>query len=256
MYEEEREIATEAVVEAEAPVQEQHPKEDRAAHHLYNMRKKLEAEADAREKAERRAADLERIIQEKQFIASALPHQEEEDISIDNEEYVQAKHVKTSNSKLRRQLEEQNKKLESMAKMMSYLEAKSDTATLKDFDDVVSTDNMKMLATLYPDDYESVMANPNLRARSRTAYNMIKNYNIHNDRPASGYPPENTRKIDDRIASNKSRPQAASVAAPKTPPTPLSEFGDERRIMSESDYARVRAEMHRKKVLYGLESPE
>ena len=254
MYEEEREIATEAVVEAEAPVQEQHPKEDRAAHHLYNMRKKLEAEADAREKAERRAADLERIIQEKQFIASALPHQEEEDISIDNEEYVQAKHVKTSNSKLRRQLEEQNKKLESMAKMMSYLEAKSDTATLKDFDDVVSTDNMKMLATLYPDDYESVMANPNLRARSRTAYNMIKNYNI-NSEPEQQIS-RKSHQIDDRIAANKSRPQAASVAAPKAPPTPLSEFGDERRIMSESDYARVRAEMHRKKVLYGLESPE
>ena len=216
------------------------------------MRKKLEAEADARRSLERRNEDLERALREKQSIKPP----EDDDFAVDNEEYVQAKHVKTSNQKLRQKLSEQEKQIQDMQKQMAYIEAKAETAGLKDFEEVVSQENMEVLASLYPDDYQCIMSNPNLRARSKTAYNMIKRYNIQSESPAPvPTRTNNNSRLDERIAANRSKPQAASIAAPKTPPTPLAEFGEERRILSDSDYERIRADLHRKKVMYGLESP-
>lgn len=250
MFEEEREIAVEATASEE--VVQEAPQHDRSSQHIYNMRKKLEAEADARRSLERRNEDLERALREKQ----AVQQPEEDDLAVDNEEYVQAKHVKTSNNKLRQKLSEQEKKIEDMRKQMAYLEARTETAGLKDFEQVVSQENMEILAAEYPDDYQCIMSNSNLRARSKTAYNMIKRYNIYDEKQSQAplRKPYDSR-LDDRIAANRSRPQAASIAAPKTPPTPLAEFGEERRILSESDYERIRADLHMKKVKYGLESP-
>ena len=207
---------------------------------LSAMRKKLEAEESARISAERRAADLEQRLQnspqnsQTQVIA---PLPEEEDFAVDNEDYVQAKHIKTSNKKMKIKLSETERKLLELEQKLSYFEAKVDTDTLKDFNTVVSEDNLKSLARLYPDDYQTMMANPNLKAKSKTAYNMIKNYGIVNN-----------NDVEQRINANKQKPQMASVGAPQQPQTPLSRLNDyDRRVLTDDDRDRIMQEVERKK---------
>lgn len=206
---------------------------------LSAMRKKLEAEEAARISAERRAAELEQRLQNSPHSsptqAAALP--EEEDFAVDNEDYVQAKHIKTSNKKIKTKLSETERKILELEQKLSYFEAKVDTDALKDFNAVVSEDNLKSLARLYPDDYQTMMANPNLKAKSKTAYNMIKNYGI-----------VSTNDAEQRINANKQKPQLASVGAPQQPQTPLSRLNDyERRVLTEDDRDRIMQEVERKK---------
>lgn len=190
--------------------------------------------------AERRAQHAENMIQSQQPQQQQVTT-EEEDFNIDNEDYVQAKHVKTSTKKLHKKLSVTEQKLQELENKLSYFEAKVDTDSLKDFDKVVSDDNLKTLARLYPDDYQTMMGSQNLKAKSKTAYNMIKNYGIAS--------PKDTSHLDDKISANKQKPQSASLVAPQSPSTPLSRLNDyDRRILSESDRDRIMAEVERKKM--------
>lgn len=237
-------MADEQVMQQEEQPQETNIQTQEAATDIkakieYNfaeMRRKIE-------QAEQRAQQAEQMLQSQQ---SQQPQQapvvaEEEDFNIDNEDYVQAKHVKTSNKKFHRKLSATEQKLQELEQKLSYFEAKVDTDSLKDFDKVVSDDNLKTLARLYPDDYQTMMGSQNLKAKSKTAYNMIKNYGIAS--------PQDTSHLDSKISANKQKPQSASLVAPQSPATPLSRLNDyDRRILSESDRDRILAEVERKKM--------
>lgn len=212
---------------------------------LAAMRKKLEAEERARIEAERRAYDLEQKINSYQPTShqqSMTAVIEDEELAVDNDDYVQAKHIKTSNKKFSHKLSATDKKIAELEQKLAYVEAKSYTDALKDFDQVVNEDNIKTLARLYPEDYEALQSSTNLRVKSKTAYNMIKNYGI-----SSGS--RNSHEADQKINSNNQKPKLASVGSPQMPQTPLSRLNDyERRVMTESDRDRILAEVERKKM--------
>lgn len=212
------------------------------------LRKKLEAEEHARQAIEQRYQELERSVKQNLSNNNTPPTppilEETDGIDIDNEDYVQAKHIKTSNKKISTKVSAAEKRLLELEQKLAYFEAKVDTDTLKDFNEVVSEENLKTFAKLYPDDYQTMMANPNLKAKSKTAYNMIKNYGIidaHNS--------VNTfLDAEQKLQKNNQKPQASSSVSPQQPQTPLTRIGDyERRVLTEADRDRILAEVERKK---------
>jgi hypothetical protein len=220
----------------DSTIQQSEPTEQRSKvdYNFAEMRRKLE-------EAERRAQAAEQMLHSQQSNQQPSLQVDEEDFNIDNEDYVQAKHVKTSTKKLHKKLSATEEKIQKLEQKLSYFEAKVDTDSLKDFDSVVSNDNLKELARRFPDDYGTMMMNPDLKAKSKTAYNMIKNYGISTK--------IDTSDIDHKIASNKLKPQSASVASPQSANTPLSRLNDyERRVLSDSDKDRILAEVERKKM--------
>lgn len=111
------------------------------------------------------------------------------------------------------------------------LQAQSATATLKNFNEVCTDDNIATLARLYPDEYNTMLMNPSYASRAKIAYNMITNYGIVDTK---------IKESDDRIAKNKSKPGAAALGSPQTPQTPLTKLNDyERRRMTEEDRTRI-----------------
>jgi len=236
----------EQTIEQQQPQTEQ-PDQNKAKieYNFAEMRRKIEEGERRIQESERRAQEAERIAQSYQQSNPQSPQmvQEEEELNIDNEDYVQAKHVKTSTKKLHKRVSDTDKKILELEQKLSYFEAKVDTDSLKDFDSIVSNENLKTLATLYPDDYQTMMASPNLKAKSKTAYNMIKNYGI------SSAP--DTSVQDSKISSNKNKPQSSSVVAPQSPSTPLTRLSEyERRVMTEDDRNRVLKELERKKMAW------
>lgn len=228
-----------------APVQETTSTQSKQDSHIYMLRKKLEAEEESRRAAERRANELEQKMNSYQpglsSSSTALIAPEEEDLAVDNEDYVQAKHIKTTNKKFSHKLSTTDKRIADLEQKLAYFEAKVDTDTLKDFNEIVSEENLKTFARLYPDDYQTMMSNPNLKAKSKTAYNMIKNYGIAI--------PRDVREADQKITANNQKPKLASLGSPQSPQTPLTRLGDyERRVLSESDRDRIMADVQRKKM--------
>jgi|ERR1043165_1490788 hypothetical protein len=187
--------------------------------------------------AERRAQEAERLLQAQN--QPQQPSLEEEDFNIDNEDYVQAKHVKTNAKKIHKKLSATEEKIQKLEEKLAYFEAKVDTDSLKDYTNIVNDDNVRLLSERYPEDYRSMMMNPNIKERARTAYNMIKNYGIAAVSPS----------VDAKISSNKLKPQSASLVAPQVPSTPLSRLNDyERRVLTEADRDRILQEVERKKM--------
>jgi len=211
---------------------------------LNSMRRKAD-------EAERRALEAERLVKQyaEQQAAAQSVHQpmtieESDDIGVDNEDYVQAKHIKTSNKKISTKVSAAEKRLLELEQKLAYFEAKVDTDSIKDFNEVVSDENLKTFAKLYPDDYQTMMSNPNLKSKSKTAYNMIKNYGIMDANRSVSH----ALDVEQKLSQNKQKPQASSNASPQQPQTPLTRLGDyERRTLTEADRDRIMAEVERKK---------
>lgn len=234
----------EVQVTEQAP-QEQSPQVDKREQNFAIMRKKIEAEEAARKAAENRAQELERILQQQQVGRQATVENhmgpEEDDIQVDNDDYLQAKHYKAGNKKTKVRLSEQDQKIKELNEKIALLEAKTEIDAIKDFKEVVNDENLATFARLYPEDYEVVMSNPHLSKKSKAAYNMIKNYGISNPL---------LKDAEDRVASNQRKPQSSSVSAPQVATTPLSNFNDEgRRVLSEADRDRINREIERKRAL-------
>lgn len=213
-------MSEEQVVQETSQHLEQQPVSDRTAkieHDFASLRK-------SKEEAERRAQHAEQLLAQQNQPQSIS---EDEDFAIDNEDYVQAKHVKSNNKNIKKKLTATEQRIADLEQKLSFFEAKVDTDSLKDFQDIVTDEAIEKLAKQYPPDYRSMMMNPNLRERSLTAYNMIKNYGISSS---------NFKDADKKIAENKQKPQLASLASPQQPASTLARFTDDgRRIMSESE---------------------
>jgi hypothetical protein len=223
-------VTQEVVQESNVPV-ETTQSHNSVENNLVALRKKLEAEESARKAAERRAQELEQRTHSISSPQTPVPV-EEEDIQIDNEDYVQAKHVKSSTNKLKTKLSATEQRIAELEQKLSYMQAQREVDALPDFYKVVNDDNIKTFARLYPEDYECMMANPNLSARSKTAYNMIKNYGIIQQ--------IDTSHNQERILANQSKPKAAASVAPQSAQTPLTKVGEyERRVLTDADKDRI-----------------
>ena len=233
---------TTQVQETTQETPQEQPQVDRKEQNLTAMRKKLEAEEAARKAAEHKAAEYERMLASNQAVQSPmqqLAQQDEDDLPVDNDDYIQAKHYKTSNKKTKSRLSEQEKQIKELNEKLAILEAKSEMDRIKDFNDVVNDDNLKTFQRLYPEDYAVVMSNPDLRLKSKAAYNMIKNYGIANPL---------LKDVDERVEANKRKPQSSSVSSPQSSASPLAGFNpDGRRVMTEAERDRILAEVERKR---------
>lgn len=237
---------TEVTQQPEQPRQES--SHDR---NLVAMRKKLEEEEKARKEAERRADEAERRSTSNSqgdfnprggVDGSGSYNTEEEDLGLDPEDYMQNKQYQKANKKIHGKLTATEQKMAAMEQKLAYFEAKVETDSIKDFNDIVTDDNIKTFARLYPDDHEAVMSNPNFKLRAKTMYNMIKNYGVAGT---------NTNDTDERIAKNRSKPGNSSSTSPQQPQTPLTRLGDyERRTLTDADRDRVMKELERKRGSY------
>lgn len=194
------------------------------------LRKKLEAEEEARRAAERRLQELERGVSKNQS-QPGVSHTDDDDLGADPDDFLQVKQYKKTASKFSNKLSEADKRIQELNDKLAYVEAKSELASIKDFNDVVTKESMENLARLYPDDYETMMANPNLKAKSKTAYNMIKNYGLYDS---------SIKESESKILKNKSKPQSPGSTASQTAQTPLARLNDyDRRVMTEEDRNRI-----------------
>jgi predicted RNase H-like nuclease (RuvC/YqgF family) len=228
-------MSEEQVIQETPQLVEQQPALERTAkieHDFASLRK-------AKEEAERRAQNAELLLAQQNNPQSTS---DDEDFTIDNEDYVQAKHVKSNNKNIKKKLTATEQRIADLEQKLSFFEAKVDTDSLKDFQDVVTDSAIEKLARQYPSDYRSMMMNPNLRERSRTAYNMIKNYGVSSS---------DFKDIDKKIAENKQKPQLASLVSPQQPASTLARFTDDgRRIITEADRDAILKEHERKKMMW------
>ncbi len=212
-----------------------------APRHEENVwRRKFQQEEEARRLVEQRMKELEQRVMS---ISQPQAVAEEDDIGVDNDEYVQAKHVRHTTKKIKSTLTSAQKELEEMRQKMALLEARVATNSLTDFEQVCSEENLQELARQYPEDYECVRSNPNLMSRSKAAYNMIKRYGIMSNTQQNAV-------VDERIAANKKKPQAAALTAPQAASTPLTSLGNfERRVLTDEQKEYHRREVERLKRL-------
>jgi hypothetical protein len=172
---------------------------------------------DRAEQAERRAADLERTIQQNmaQQKATKLELVDDDDIAVDDDSLVEGKHLKKMYKK-------QNQELKEIKRMLEESSTKSSSANAEwrlktqytDFDSVVNEDNIRKLAALKPALYRSMLSNPDLYDKGETAYDMIKTLVLTDKYSAE----------DKRIADNRAKPRSAGTAAPQVGETPLFHY--------------------------------
>lgn len=173
---------------------------------------------DRLEEAERRNKKLEEAIN---FRKQEEP---EEQFDFDDDALIDGKHIKKVVSKLNKELKETKKQLAEFHEKSTLTTAEIRLNSLDRFKDVVSEDNLRRLAQLHPEDYTSIMSNPDVYSRGKTAYNMIKFYGIEKSNP----------EIDKKITENTQKPRSVSNASPQKTNTPLATIGEyDRRVMSE-----------------------
>lgn len=133
-------------------------------------------------------------------------------LGLDDDSLVEGKHFKAylkKQKELERELAQYKQK-----STMDSVEIKL-KSQYKDFDNVVSADNLARLRQANPDLADVIMATPDIYKQASIAYQMIKQYGIYKD---NSYNPE--KEI---IAKNAAKPRSASAAAPQVGSTPMSQ---------------------------------
>lgn len=207
----------EPVEQAAAPT----PPWPQAEQNLNSMRKKLEAEERARKAEEKARKELERKLEE-----------------LEKQRLDQSAEPAYANN--------DSKKLQELENKLAQLEAQSEIEKLKDFNEVVSDENLASFARLYPEDYATLLANPNMKAKAKTAYNMIKNYGIASKGEVLKQA-EKIAAVEKKIEANKAKPGTISAAASATPLSKFARYNEDGRlVLTEDDAARINAEVRRK----------
>jgi hypothetical protein len=207
-------------------------KETQKELNLRILRERAEAERQARLVAEQKLQELEKQLQYQQPKPSShqdVPQESDNDdvdFSFEDDSYIEGKHLKKYVSSLKKEIKQTKKQLEEYNKQTALTLAEQRLKSqYNDFEVVVTQDNLKNLAALYPDDYASMMSNPDIVARGKTAYNMINRYGISDTQ---------YDKEAKRLEENKLKPRSVATAAPQSGETPLSRVGDyDRRVLSE-----------------------
>jgi len=195
------------------------PQESSKEQNLRYLRERAEA-------AERRAAELEN--QQKQ--REQAP---QEDYGVNDDDYVEGKHLKKYVNSLKKEVTETRRALEEMSsKAMvntAHLQLKSE---YNDFDHVVSQDNLDKLARHKPSLYRSIMANQDIYDRGSTAYEMIR---------SAGFYDKEADDMNKRIEQNKSKPKSAATIAPQVSDSPLSGISEyDRRVLTKDRLKQLR----------------
>jgi len=171
------------------------------------MRERVEA-------AERRALELERVMQE-----NFSPHKASHKIEIEDDEDDDPRRLKKEITQMRDDMDAYKKR---SAEVMLR-------AQFNDFTTVVNDENIRKLAQKDRDLYNLIYTSNDIYERGINAYKLIKQSGI-----VAAALPEPSQQAQ-RVQDNKMRPRSASNAAPQVGESTLSRFGGghDRRVISE-----------------------
>jgi hypothetical protein len=189
------------------------------------------------ESIEKENQEYKRILQQQQ-----QPVEEDEDLNIDDDSFIEAKQYKKHIKNIQKDLKETKKLLEENSKKNAMANAQVLLKSqFNDFDTVVSEENLKKLSDTQPVLYRTLLASSDIYDRGYSAYAMIKNSNIIKSN--SQYSDQ-----DKRLEENKTKPRAIGNASPQSGDTPLSKVGDyDRRILTEERKDQLRKQVEEAK---------
>lgn len=188
----------EVVQEQPAPVHKPAPQES-----WKTLREKAE-------RAERRAAELERALLESQ--KESEYEDEDLDVKIDDDSLVEGKHLSKVSKKIQ-YLEKQLRQYEQQS-TVSSTEVKL-KQKYPDFDAIVSVENLDNLRNSYPEIAHTIDSSNDLYSKAVTAYTMIKRLGIS--------PQEDLFKNEKEIAQkNAMKPKSLASISPQQGDSPMS----------------------------------
>lgn len=192
------------------------------------------------EMAERRAQELEQLVRQNmnQNAPTTKIQLEEDPLDIQDDTYIEGKHLKKYVNSLRHELQETKKQQQEFMQQNALNNAERQLkAQFGDFDQVVTPDNLRKLAQQKPALYRSIIANPDVYDKGYAAYEIIKNAGIGFNEYA-----EQDRKIEE----NKSKPRSASpqTSGAQTADTPLTYISNyDRRVLTEERKEQLRRQV-------------
>lgn len=201
------------------------------------------------EAAERRAKELEyqlRMQQEQQYVPKQKQRyeieEEEDDFDIADDSYVEGRQVKKLLKKMDQRLKMTAKQLEEQAQQNAIKYAESNLKNqFRDFDSIVTEENLEKLKYAKAPLYRSIMANPDLYDRGYSAYEAIRSLGEFNNE---------YEYIDKKIEDNKKKPISSAAAAPQIQDNPLSRHGDyDRRVLTEQRKEELRKQVATAKMM-------
>jgi hypothetical protein len=230
------EVATPVVVEPSA-------KESYKEQNLREMRKRLEQQEA--ELQSMRAAQSQKQQQSYQQPEQASTIEVDDILNIADSELVEAKdlkkYVSAASRKQQAELAKQQQELQQLRNQIVYNNAERDlNDRYGNFKQVVTEENLAQFKAQHPEEFNSMMANPDVYGRLKTAYSNIVNYDIIDKTLAN-------KEIDRRLEDNKSKPRSAAASNAQAANTnPLAHVGDFDR--------RTYTDAYRKQVLQNLDA--
>ncbi len=197
------------------------------------------------ENAERRAQDLERMVQmnmsQQQTTRMQIAEPDEDDFSVGDDTYVEGKDLKKYVKGLKQEIKNTKKQFEEYHQQTALAQAEMRLRSqFSDFDSVVTKENLDKLAAAKPSLHRTIYASNDIYDRGYAGYELIK---------ASGVLDNQYQDVDKRVEDNKSKPRSAANAAPQTSETPLARVGDyDRRILSEARKDQLRRQVEQAKM--------
>lgn len=225
------------------PVQEQKPAEQ-AAPVETQKEQNWRLMRDRAEAAERRAQELERMMQmnmNQQQTTKMQVVDEDDDFDISDDTYIEGKHLKKYVKTLKKELKETKQQFQKYSQESAISNAEVRLKSqFPDFDKVVSAENIEKLKNEKPALFRSIMANPDIYDQGYTAYEMIK----------STAQPDPYAHEEKRLEENRMKPRSSATAAPQANESALSRVGDyDRRVLSESRKNELLRQVHEAKQL-------
>ncbi len=177
--------------------------------------KNFRAVRERAERAERERDDYFRLLQQQELskIKVQAP-QEDEDLSfnVDADALVEGKHL----SKVDRKIQNLERKLAQYEQRSTETNAETRLKSqYSDFDSVVTPDNIATLKEDYPELAQAIIATPDLYAKGKTAYMLLKKFGIAAD------PVVVAEKA--LVQKNAAKPRPLASVAPQQGQSPMSQ---------------------------------
>jgi hypothetical protein len=192
------------------------------------------------ESAERRSAELERMVQmnmsQNQQSQKMQLEDDEDDFDLNDDTYIEGKHLKKYVRNLKNELKNTRKQFEDYNQQNALTQAEIRLKSqFNDFDAVVNQENLRKLEQQKPALFRTILANNDVYDKGYAAYEFIK---------SSGIVANQYNELDRRVEDNKMKPRSAANASPQSGDTPLTRVGDyDRRILSEERKEQLRRQV-------------
>ena len=230
--------------EQEQVTQQQEPQEQSQQSQDTQKEANMRILRERAEAAERRAQELERMVQanmSQNHQSNKMQIQDEDDdFDLSDDTYIEGKHLKKYVRGLKQELRNTKKQFEEYNQQNALTQAEMRLKSqFNDFDTVVSQENLKKLEMQKPALFRTILANQDVYDKGYAAYELIKHSGIITDQ---------YNELDRRVEDNKSKPRSAANASPQSGDTPLTRVGDyDRRILSEERKDQLRRQVEEAK---------